>query len=69
VKVEEAVERKPLRSASVVEVACSPVPSLVNGHAKVMPLPEAQPVQLVTLRLPIVAVLARRSVVDARPEI
>ena len=34
--VEEAVERKPLRKARVVEVACSLVPSLVNGHAKVI---------------------------------
>jgi hypothetical protein len=31
VRVEEAVERKPFKNARVVEVAFSPVPSLVNG--------------------------------------
>ena len=33
--VEEAVDRKPFSNARVVEVACSPEPSLVKGQAKV----------------------------------
>ncbi len=33
--VVEEVEMKPLRNARVVEVACSPVESLVNGKVKV----------------------------------
>lgn len=36
VRVEEAVARKPLRNARVVEVACSLVESLVNGKAKLI---------------------------------
>jgi len=35
VRVEEAVERKPFVNASVVEVAFSPVPKVVNGKEKV----------------------------------
>ena len=64
VRVEEAVERKPFNKARVVEVEFSPVPRVVNGKLKDEPaLP--QPVQLVTVRLPIVAVLALRSEVVA----
>ncbi|MEK7148247.1 MAG: hypothetical protein AAB758_03025, partial [Patescibacteria group bacterium] len=37
-KVEDAVEIKPFRKASVVEVACSPVESLVNGKEAVSAL-------------------------------
>lgn len=37
VRVDEAVERKPFRNASVVEVACSPEPSLVKGKPKLEP--------------------------------
>ena len=64
--VVEPVERKPPRKAMIVEVDCSFVPSLVNGQAKLLAPPH--PVQVVTVRLPILAVLARRSVVEARPE-
>lgn len=35
VKVDDADERKPFRKARVVEVACSPVPSLVKSQEKV----------------------------------
>lgn len=69
VRVDEAVETKPPEKSSVVEVACSLVPSLVNGKEKELP----QPAQVVKTRFPIVAeprvaLLARRSVVEARPE-
>ena len=67
VNVEEAVERKPFKNARVVEVACSLVASLVNGQENVIePLP--QPLQLVTVRLPMLATFARRLVVEAKLE-
>ena len=66
-RVEEAVDRKPFRKASVVEVACSLVESLVKGQEKVIP-PEPQPVQEVTVKLPILAVFTRRSVLEAVPD-
>ena len=53
---------------SVVEVAFSPEPNVVNGKANDAP-PAPQPVHEVTVKLPIVAVLALKSVVEARPEI
>ena len=58
-RVEEAVERSPFRKARVVEVACSLVPSLVNIQG--MP----QPAQLLTVRVPTVAVFALSCVVEA----
>ena len=61
-RVEDAVEINPFKNARVVEVAFSPVPRVVNGKAKELP----QPVQLVTVKLPIDATLALRSVVEAR---
>jgi hypothetical protein len=36
VRVEDAVERKPFWNERVVEVACSPVESLLNGKEKLM---------------------------------
>ena len=66
VSVEEALEMKPLPNWRVVEVDCSPVPRVTNGYANELPLP--QPVQFVTVRFPITAVLALRSVVEALPE-
>ena len=65
VRVEDAGAKKPLSRARVVEVANSFVESLVNGKEK-----EAveHPVQLVTVRLPILATLALKFVVEARPE-
>lgn len=68
VRVEDAVERNPFRKASVVEVACSFVESLVNGHENVIEPAPPQPVQDVTVRLPIVATLALKFVVEARLE-
>jgi len=65
-KVVEAVETKPLRKAKVVEVAFSPVPSVVQGKAKLPPPP--QPVQDPTIRLPRMAEFARKFVVEASPE-
>ncbi len=50
----------------MVEVACM-VPEVKKGYAKEAP-PDPHPVQEVTVRLPRLATLARRSVVDARPE-
>ena len=49
-RVEDAGARKPFRNARVVEVACSFVASLVNGHANEEP-PEAARVPLVNERL------------------
>ena len=46
VRVEEAVEMKPLRKARVVEVAFSPVPKVVNGNEAV-PNPETESVPFV----------------------
>ena len=66
VSVDEAVETNPFKNAMVVEVDCSPVPKVTNGYANELPLP--QPVQFVTVRFPITAVLALRSVVEALPE-
>ena len=65
--VEDATARKPFWNESVVEVACSLVPSFVKGQEKVI-APEPQPVQLVTVKFPILAVFDRRSVVEARAE-
>ena len=67
VRVEEALEMKPAVKSRVVEVACSFVPSFVNGHWKVM-APELQPVHEATVRFPMLATLARKLVVEARPE-
>ena len=66
-RVEEAVAIRLLEPVNtmVVEVEFSPVPRVVNGKAKVEPPP--QPVQLVTVRFPIEAMLALRSVVEAIP--
>ena len=66
VRVDEAVERKPFWNERVVEVAFSPEPRVVDGKAK--PPPPPQPVQLVTVRAPMLAMLARSCVVEARPE-
>ena len=66
--MEEAVAMRllVLEKTIVVEVEFSPEPRVVNGKAKVLPPP--QPVQLVTVRLPMLAILARRLVVEARVE-
>ena len=63
--VVDAVEIKPSRKASLVEVACSLVESLVKGQA--IP-PSPQPAQEVTVRLPIVPMFDLISVVEARVE-
>src|SRR3989344_9665933 len=62
--VVDAVEIKPSRKASLVEVACSLVESLVKGQA----IPPPQPVQVVTVRLPMLATFDRKLVVEARLE-
>lgn len=62
---EEALAMKPPTNSMIVEVACSPPACLVNGQEKEE---EPHPVQLVTVRLPMLATLARRSVVEARVE-
>ena len=63
VRVEEALETKPLFRTMVVLVAFSPVPRVVQGKAKDEPPP--QPVQEPTVRLPMTDVLALRIVVVA----
>ena len=60
-RVDEAVEINPFKNARVVEVAFSPEASVVNGNPNELP----QPVQLVTVKFPIDATFARRSVVEA----
>jgi hypothetical protein len=65
VRVDEAVARNPPWKLMMVEVACSPVPSLVKGQGKEEP---EHPVQLVTVRLPMLAIFALKLVVEARPE-
>lgn len=65
-RVEEAVARKPPWKLMMVAVACSLVESLVKGQEKVM---EEQPVQEVTVKLPMFATFARRLVVEASPEL
>ena len=61
--VDDAAEINPFKNARVVDVAFSPVESVVNGNPKLI---EKQPVQLVTVRAPIFATLARRLVEEAR---
>lgn len=65
--VEEAVETNPLLNSRVVLVAFSPEERVLKGKAKVIEA-ELQPTQLPTFKTPMVAVLARSSVVEARPE-
>ena len=48
VSVEEAVETKPLLNSSVVLVAFSPVPRVLNGKAKDPPAPVGQVVRQVS---------------------
>lgn len=62
-RVEEACVSNPPLNAMIVEVLCELSACLVKGQAKL------QPVQEVTVRAPMFAVLARRLVVEARPEI
>lgn len=68
VSVEEAVEINPSKKAKVVDVAFSPELKVVNGKSKLEP-PAPHPVQLPTVILPKMALLALRLVVEARPDI
>ena len=62
-RVDEALVRRPAVRLRVVEVDCSPVPKVRNGYANELPPP--QPVQLVTVRLPMLAMFAFSWVVVA----
>mgnify|MGYP003431385570 CR=1 FL=1 len=47
VRVDDAVERKPFWNTKVVEVAFSPVPSVVHGKANDAEPPQAEPVEVI----------------------